>query len=100
MTSRDGELLKIENTMDPCRASTYEIPEVQASSELYEALMESFNYAKTLADVDVPYISSKLCDVMETYIQQAMDGSMTPEEALEGMEKEFTTEIGNLGLED
>ncbi len=100
MTSRDGELLKIENTMDPCRASTYEIPEVQASSELYEALMESFNYAKTLADVDVPYISSKLCDVMESYIQQAMDGSMTPEEALEGMEKEFTTEIGNLGLED
>lgn len=100
MTSRDGELLKIENTMDPCRASTYEIPEVQASSELYEALMDSFNYAKTLADVDVPYISSKLCDVMETYIQQAMDGSITPEEALAGMEQEFTTEIENLGLED
>ncbi len=99
MTSRDGELLKIENTMDPCRASTYEIPEVQASSELYEALMESFNYAKTLADVDVPYISSKLCDVMETYIQQAMDGSITPEDAVAGMEEEFTAEIGNLELE-
>lgn len=99
MTSKDGELLKIENTMDPCRASTYEIPEVQASSELYEALMESFNYAKTLADVDVPYISSKLCDVMETYIQQAMEGTVTPEEAMQGMEKEFNTEIENLDLE-
>lgn len=99
MTSKDGELLKIENTMDPCRASTYEIPQVQDSSELYEALMESFNYAKTLADVDVPYISSKLCDVMETYIQQAMEGAITPEEAVSGMEKEFTTEIENLELE-
>ena len=61
--------------------------------------MESFNYAKTLADVDVPYISSKLCDVMETYIQQALDGSITPEDAVAGMEEEFTAEIGNLELE-
>lgn len=93
MTSKDGELLKIENTMDPCRTSTYEIEKVESSSELYGALMESLNYAKTLADVDVPYISSKLCDVMETHIQDAMKGSVTVEEALEGMEKDFNTEI-------
>lgn len=93
MTSKDGELLKIENTMDPCRTSTYEIEGVASSSELYGALMDSLNYAKTLADVDVPYISSKLCDVMETYIQDAMKGTITVEQALENMEKDFNTEI-------
>ncbi len=93
ITSKDGELLKIENTMDPCRTSTYEIEEVNKSSELYDALMESLQYAKTLADVDVPYISSKLCDVMELHIQDAMSGKVTPEEALANMEKDFQVEI-------
>lgn len=99
MTSKDGELLKIENTMDPCRTSTYEIEDVTSSSELYEALMESLNYAKTLADVDVPYISSKLCDVMETHIQDAMKGSITVEQALQNMENDFNTEIEQVAQE-
>lgn len=99
MTSKDGELLKIENTMDPCRTSTYEIEDVASSSELYEALMESLNYAKTLADVDVPYISSKLCDVMETHIQDAMKGSITVEQALQNMENDFNTEIEQVAQE-
>ena len=93
MTSKDGELLKIENTMDPCRTSTYEIPGVAESSELYDALMESLNHARTLADVDVPYISSKLCDVMDSNIQEALEGSVSPEQALKNMEKEFLTEM-------
>lgn len=93
MTSKDGELLKIENTMDPCRTSTYEIQGVAESSELYDALMESLNHARTLADVDVPYISSRLCDVMETHIQEAMEGTVTPEQALAAMESEFTSEM-------
>ena len=96
MTSKDGELLKIENTMDPCRTSTYEIEGVASSSELYGALMESLNYAKTLADVDVPYISSQLCDVMETHIQDALKGTITVEEALQNMESDFNTEIGRI----
>lgn len=93
MTSKDGELLKIENTMDPCRTSTYEIPGVAESSELYDALMESLNHARTLADVDVPYISSKLCDVMDSNIQEALERSVSPEQALKNMEKEFLTEM-------
>lgn len=99
MTSKDGELLKIENTMDPCRTSTYEIKGVAESSELYGALMESLNYAKTLADVDVPYISSKLCDVMETYIQDALKGSITVEQALQNMENDFRTEMEQISEE-
>ncbi|HHV09643.1 MAG TPA: sugar ABC transporter substrate-binding protein [Clostridiales bacterium] len=93
ITSKDGELLKIENTMDPCRTSTYAIDEVSKSSALYDALMESLKYAKTLADVDIPYVSSKLNDVMELHIQEAMNGNVTPEKALADMEAEFQKEI-------
>lgn len=96
ITSKDGELLKIENTMDPCRQSTYEIPGVKESSLLYDALMESLGYAKTLADVDIPYISSKLNDVMELHIQEAMSLKVTPEEALKAMEKEFLEEMSKV----
>ena len=93
MTSKNGELRKIENTMDPYRTPTYEIPGVAESSELYDALMESLNHARSLADVDVPYISSKLCDVMDSNIQEALEGSVSPEQALKNMEKEFLTEM-------
>ena len=99
ITSKDGELLKIGNTMDPCRTSTYEIPDVAASSELYAALMESLGYAKTLADVDVPYISSKLCDVMELHLQEAISGTATPEDALADIESEFKDEMEKAGIE-
>lgn len=98
MTSKDGELLKIEYTMDPCRTSSYEIPGVMESSELYDALMNSFNYAKTLADVDVPYISSKLNDVMETHLQQILDGTVSKEAGLAAIEEEFKTEIAQIDL--
>lgn len=100
MTSKDGELLKIEHTMDPCRTSSYEIQGVMEANELYGALMESFNYAKTLADVDVPYISSKLNDVMEMHIQQAMEGNAAKEQALSDMEVEFRKEIEQIELEN
>lgn len=93
MTSKDGELLKIENTMDPCRTSSYAIEEVNKSSALYEALMESLKYAKTLADVDIPYVSSKLNDVMELHIQDALNKKVTPQKALEEMEADFLKEI-------
>lgn len=98
MTSKDGELLKIEHTMDPCRTSSYEIAGVMESSELYGALMESFNYAKTLADVDVPYISSKLNDVMEMHIQKVLEGNTAPEQGLLDMEKEFRKEIEQIDI--
>lgn len=98
ITSKDGELLKIEYTMDPCRQSTYEITGVNESSKLYDALMESLKYAKTLADVDVPYISSKLNDVMELHIQQILTGEATPEDGLKAMEEEFQTEIENANI--
>lgn len=99
ITSKDGELLKIEHTMDPCRTSSYEVPGVQESSEMYSALMESLNYAKTLADVDVPYISSKLNDVMELHFQDALTGKKTPADALKDMENDFNSEIEQIEIE-
>lgn len=93
ITSKDGELLKIENTMDPCRASSYEIPDVAAISDLYTPLMETFNYAKTLADVDVPYLTSQLCDILEENIQGAMSGTTSVEDALSNADAQFTEAI-------
>ncbi len=92
-TSKDGELLKIEYTMDPCRKSTYEIKGVQDFSPLYGALMESFNYAATLADADVPYISSKLNDSMEGHVQLVLTGGETTQQAVDRMQKEFMAEL-------
>ena len=96
-TSKDGELMKIENTMDPCRTSTYEIEGVKSYSPLYQALKESLGYAKTLADVDVPYASAQLNDVMELHIQDAMSGKDAPKSALDKMDKDFQKLIKSVG---
>lgn len=100
LTSKDGELLKIEYTMDPCRESTYEIEAVKQYNPLYGVLKESFNYASTLADADVPYISSKLNDIMELYISEVLNDNISFEEALGNMEKDFLTELDSAGLMD
>jgi ABC-type glycerol-3-phosphate transport system substrate-binding protein len=89
VTSRDGELLKIEKTMDPTRASVYELEGVQAFNPNYAVLMESLNYAKTLADTDVPFATSELNDVTENYTQQVLTGGMAPQDALAKMEQEY-----------
>ncbi|NQT66350.1 MAG: sugar ABC transporter substrate-binding protein [Actinobacteria bacterium] len=98
-TSKDGEILKIKNTMDPCRVSNLTRPEIIESNPLYPALIESLEKATILADVDVPIISFKLNDVMELAIQDLFNGNKTPQEAVEWMAAEFEKEIENLDLE-
>lgn len=98
VTSKDGELLKIGYTMDPTRTSNYERPEVMASNPMYSALLESLSAAKILVDPDVPFVSSKLNDIMENAIQAVLRDFLTPQEALDQMEKEFEKEINYVGL--
>ncbi|MEC0140376.1 sugar ABC transporter substrate-binding protein, partial [Paenibacillus macerans] len=72
VTSKDGELLKIDYTMDPTRTSNYERPEVMASNPMYPALLDSLSAAKILVDPDVPFVSSKLNDIMENAVQAVL----------------------------
>lgn len=97
-TSKDGELLKVEYTMDPCRASSYDIQGIKDYNPLYGVLMESFSYASTLADVDVPYISSKLNDTIELCVQMVLSTNSDPQEALNLMEEEFLKELRKINL--
>ncbi|MGG6311902.1 ABC transporter substrate-binding protein [Paenibacillus macerans] len=98
VTSKDGELLKIDYTMDPTRTSNYERPEVMASNPMYPALLDSLSAAKILVDPDVPFVSAKLNDVMENAIQAVLRDFLTPQAALDEMEQEFEKEIKYAGL--
>lgn len=98
VTSKDGELLKINNTMDPTRTSNYNRPEVLASSPMYPALLESLSAAQILVDPDVPFVSAKLNDIMENAIQGVLRGELTPQAALDDMEQNFIKEIKAVGL--
>ncbi|MNJ58517.1 putative ABC transporter-binding protein precursor [compost metagenome] len=98
VTSKDGELLKINNTMDPTRTSNYNRSEVLASNPMYPALLDSLSGAKILVDPDVPFVSAKLCDIMENAIQAVLREEMTPQAALDEMEQNFIKEIKAVGL--
>ena len=98
VTSKDGELLKIDYTMDPTRTSNYERPEVMASNPMYPALLDSLSAAKILVDPDVPFVSSKLNDIMENAVQAVLRDFLTPQAALDEMQQEFEKEIKFAGL--
>ncbi len=93
VTSMNGELLKIEKTMDPTRASVYAIEDVAAYNPNYEIFMESLKHAGTLADVDVPYATAQLNDVAELYTQKVLNKELSPKDAIDQMDKEFNSVI-------
>ncbi|GJM75199.1 hypothetical protein HMSSN036_74150 [Paenibacillus macerans] len=91
-------MLKIDYTMDPTRTSNYERPEVMASNPMYPALLDSLSAAKILVDPDVPFVSSKLNDIMENAVQAVLRDFLTPQAALDEMQQEFEKEIKFAGL--
>lgn len=98
VTSKDGELLKIDYTMDPTRTSNYDRPEILNSSPMYPALLDSLSAAQILVDPDVPYVSPKLNDIMENAIQAVLREELSPQDALDEMEENFIKEIKAVGL--
>ena len=92
-TSKDGECLKIQYEMDPCRTSNYTRDVVKDFSDKYGALMDNLAVATQLADTDIPYISAQCGDIEEVYIQAALYGEMTPQEAIDGMAEELQAVI-------
>lgn len=92
VTSKDGEILKIKYTMDPCRTSNYDrdiVKELISDPDFYTALMENLSVASQLADTDIPYISAQIGDIQEAAVQAALAGEITAAQAVDQMATEF-----------
>ncbi|MBB6634529.1 ABC transporter substrate-binding protein [Cohnella thailandensis] len=98
VTSKDMEVLKIQNKMDPTRTSNYMRPELQQQFPMYQTLLDSLTKGKIMADPDVPYVSPRLDDIMEQAVQSVLRGDLDPQKALDIMEKSFTEEIEGAGI--
>ncbi|MDR2478051.1 MAG: extracellular solute-binding protein [Treponema sp.] len=99
MTSKDGEIVKIKHTFDPCRLSNYQRSGIKDLSPMYPVLLKSLQVGAVLPDVPVPYIGLKLNDVCEKWMQSALAGKVSPEAAIKGMADEFRAEIRAAGLQ-
>lgn len=92
-TSKDGELLKAEHTMDPVRQSNYERGNLLDSNPMYPVLLDSLSKGQQLVDADVPYISAQLNDILENETQNLLSGKQDIDKTVEAMEKKLSTEI-------
>ena len=99
VTSKDGEIMKIKYTFDPCRTSNYSREGVEDLYEFYPVLLESLAHAKQLANTDVPYVATEVADVEERYLHDAIAGDITTEEAVDLMVTEIEQIINDM-LED
>lgn len=99
VTSKDGELLKVEHTMDPVRQSNYERGEVMSSNEMYPVLLDSLTKGKQLVDADVPYISAQLNDILEDQTQSLLNGKQDIDKTTNTMQKKLKEEIDRAELE-
>lgn len=92
-TSKDGEMLKIPFTMDPTRNSNYERGTVMESNPMYPVLLDSLAKGDQLVDVNVPFLSAKLNDILEFETQNLMSGKQGIDEAAKNMQDRMQAEI-------
>ncbi len=97
-TSEDGEILKLENTMDPCRVSNYEKEEVKSFNPLYPVMIDCLSKGSSLADVDVPIVTSELNSVLELMCHYALTGEKEIKDSLEWADNQFSEIISDIGL--
>ncbi len=100
VTSKDLEVLKVQNKMDPTRTSNYMRPELQKEFPMYQTLLDSLTKGRIMADPDVPYVSPQLNDIMEQAVQSVLRGDMEPQAALDIMDKSFRQVIGDAGIKN
>jgi multiple sugar transport system substrate-binding protein len=98
VTSKDLEVLKIQDKMDPTRTSNYMRSELEQEFPMYPTLLDSLTNGKIMADPDVPFVSPKLNDIMEKAVQSVLRGELEPQKALDMMEKSFIQEISDAGI--
>ena len=84
--------------MDPCRTSNYERPEIAAYNPLYPVLLDSLSRGASIADVDVPVVTSELNNVLELCCHYALTGEKTIEDSLAWADVQFNDVISEAGL--
>lgn len=94
-TSKDAELLKIDNTMDPTRRSNFKRGTVGDNPQ-YPVLLASLSKGKQLADVDIPYVSSKANDILETQTQSLLSGKQDVDTTTANMQKMIEAEVAKV----
>lgn len=98
-TSKDGELLKVDYTMDPLRQSNYDRGNLLASNSMYPVLLDSLTKGRQLVDADVPYISAKINDILEDETQNLLSGKQDVDKTTKNMQKKITDEISKVKLD-
>lgn len=98
-TSKDGELLKVEHTMDPLRQSNYNRGDLLASNPMYPVLLDSLSKGRQLVDADVPYISAKINDILEDETQDLLNGKQDVDETTKNMQKKISEEISKVDFD-
>lgn len=90
LTGKDGEPLKIPAGNDPCRTSTYNIPEISEANPIYPTLLDSLANSRITADVDAPPVGQELQTVMGDSFNRVWGGDLEGSEALTQVTDQWT----------
>lgn len=97
VTSKDGEYIKAPIEMDPCRVSNYDREIfIELNNPVYDALRENLSRATQLVDPDIPYGGSEISGIEARAVFAALEGKITPEEAIEQMAEGMTEVIASV----
>lgn len=99
LTSKEGEPLKIASGNDPCRNSTYAIPELSNANPLYPVLQECLANARITADVSAPPVGSELQTVMGQQFNAAWIGDQPTDGLLTSIADEWNDILKRAGLQ-
>lgn len=89
-TSKSGELMKVQYSCIPCRASNYARSDVQQASPHFREMLDCLNAAKIFEGTVIPYVSADLNDVLKYNIERCLLGEITPEETIDILSEEMT----------
>jgi multiple sugar transport system substrate-binding protein len=89
LTSKEAEPLKIPAGNDPCRRSTYAVPEINDANPLYSTLLQCLEESRITADVDAPPIGFELQTVMGQALNQTWIGDLDGQQALADIEQQW-----------
>ena len=90
LTGKEGEPLKIPAGNDPCRQSTYAVPEIAEANPLYPVLQENLAQGRITPDPDAPPVGAELGTEMATVFNRVWSGDLGGEEALAEVEERWT----------
>ncbi len=99
LTGKEGEPLKIASGNDPCRNSTYAVPEIAAANPLYPTLQACLQQARITADVSAPPVGFELQTVMGQSFNAAWIGDQPTDGLLTQIAGEWSDILKRSGLQ-